>query len=55
MPRVRPLLLELDNMQKGWPARISESLKPFHNRKMELTLEGGRVLWGIRVVVPQKC
>lgn len=42
-------------VQWGWPDRIPESLKPFYNRKTELTLEGGCVLWGIQVVVPQKC
>ena len=42
-------------VQRGWPDRIPESLKPFHNRKTELSLEGGCVLWGIRVVVPRKC
>ena len=32
-------------VQQGWPNHIMKSLKPFHNRKTKLTLEGGCVLW----------
>ena len=40
--------------KEGWPAQISDALKPYWNRQTELTLEDECVLWGIRVVVPQK-
>ena len=39
---------------KGWPDDVDFSLAPFVARKTELTVEGGCVLWGIRVVVPEK-
>jgi hypothetical protein len=35
-----------------WPDDIPEELKPYSNRRDELTLEGNCVLWGIRVIVP---
>ena len=41
-------------IQQGWPENVPDSLKPFWHRRLELTTEGGCVLWGIRVVVPQK-
>jgi hypothetical protein len=31
-----------------------ELLKPFYNRKSEITLHQGCLLWGIRVIVPAK-
>ncbi len=38
--------------KEGWPTQLEEeSLRPFWRRRNELTLEGGCVLWGIRVVV----
>ena len=37
----------------GWPETCDDvELKPFHNRRYELSCEQGCVLWGIRVVVP---
>ena len=41
-------------IQQGWPEKVPDSLKPFWQRRLELTTEGGCVLWSIRVVVPQK-
>ena len=38
----------------GWPAEISEDLKPYYHRSNELTIESNCVMWGIRVVVPKK-
>ena len=40
--------------RKGWPDTVRESLKPYWNRRTELTVEGSCVLWGIRVIVPRK-
>lgn len=42
----------------GWPRKLSEdegTLKPFFNRKQELTLEQGIPMWGMRVVIPSRC
>ena len=37
----------------GWPDRCDDlEMKPFHNRRYELSCEQGCVLWGIRVIVP---
>ena len=33
---------------KGWPGQIPVDLRPYYQRKTELTIE---VLWGIRVVI----
>ena len=38
----------------GWPSIVPEYAKPFSNRRSELTVEGGCVLWGTRVIVPKK-
>ena len=35
-----------------WPSVVPEKVKPYSNRRKELTLEGNCVLWGMRVVVP---
>ena len=39
---------------KGWPAKVDSSLTNFHSKRAELTVEGGCVLWGIRVIIPEK-
>ena len=41
-------------IRKGWPSSTDQSLTPFARRKDELTIEGGCILWGIRVVVPER-
>ena len=44
-------------VQEGWPAEDKEDRKdllPFFRRRYELSTEGGCVLWGCRVVVPEK-
>ena len=38
----------------GWPQEVKEELKPFSNRRKELSVEEGCILWGMRVVVPTK-
>ncbi|XP_078253747.1 ER membrane protein complex subunit 2 isoform X1 [Rhinoraja longicauda] len=38
----------------GWPAEVDETLKAFHTRRCELSIERGCVLWGTRVVIPEK-
>ena len=43
--------------QNGWPATVTdEQLQPYSNKRDELSLEDGILLWGSRVVVPpQAC
>ncbi|XP_041822728.1 uncharacterized protein K02A2.6-like [Chelmon rostratus] len=39
--------------QTGWPKHVSEGdLKPYWNRRNELTVEADCVLWGLRVIIP---
>ena len=40
-------------VQLGWPERCpDEDLRPYHNRRNELSLHDGCLMWGTRVVVP---
>ena len=45
---------ELVYTKYGWPASVPEALKPFQNRRTELTVEDGCLLWGTRVIIPKK-
>ena len=36
----------------GWPASVKGELKPYWNRRMELSTHAGCILWGLRIVVP---
>jgi hypothetical protein len=47
LARVRTMLLE------GWKNEEEDEVTPF-NRKDELSIQDGCVLWGSRVVVPKK-
>ena len=38
--------------QHGWPDNVPSTLKPFHDKREELSVEAGCLLWGMRVVVP---
>ena len=44
----------LEYTQKGWPGLAGEEFKAYYNRKDELAIEGDRLLWGARVVLPTK-
>nr|XP_055076811.1 uncharacterized protein K02A2.6-like [Misgurnus anguillicaudatus] len=41
-------------IQSGWTADKKIQFKQFYQRREELTLDGGCVMWGLRVVVPPK-
>ena len=41
-------------VQQGWPATIPDELKPYYDRRHELSVEQGCLMWGMRVVIPQK-
>ena len=41
----------------GWPNHLAEDeaeLKPFYDRRNEITLEKGVLMWGMRIIVPPK-
>ena len=38
----------------GWPSTEKVNLEPFFNRKLELSVHQGCILWGVRVVLPEK-
>ena len=53
--RVDPVLSKVfDYLKNGWPDQVSEELKPYFNRSHELSIERNLILWGYRVVIPQK-
>ena len=50
-----PLLSKVRCFTKsGWPQEVKGCLKPYWNRRHELSVEGDCVLWGIQVIVPKK-
>ena len=54
-PLQDPLLSKgLYYTKHGWPMEIPDALRPYWNRRLELSLEGDCVMWGVRVVVPRK-
>ncbi|GAA6092346.1 uncharacterized protein K02A2.6, partial [Tachysurus ichikawai] len=38
----------------GWTMNVDESLKAYHSRRNELSAERGCVLWGTRVIIPDR-
>ena len=38
--------------KSGWPATVSEALKPYQRRQDEISTEDDCLLWGSRVIVP---
>ena len=41
--------------RNGWPDKVSKELVQFHGRRDEITIEGNCLMWGIRVIIPNKC
>ena len=42
---------------EGWPSRLTkyqEDIRPYFERRTELSTEQGCVLWGSRIIVPEK-
>lgn len=39
---------------KGWPTKTDACFTPYHQRKLELSVRDGCVLWGARVIIPKK-
>ena len=53
-----PLLSTVEQyVLQGWPNSISAqpALRPFFERKLELSVYQGCILWGSRVVIPEDC
>jgi transposase InsO family protein len=49
------ILSKVYRYTKGsWPQQVPQCLRPFSDRRNELTVEEGCLLWGIRVVIPHK-
>jgi len=40
--------------KEGWPEDVDTQLRPFFRRKLEITVESGCLMWGIKVIVPNK-
>ena len=40
--------------KRGWPHQFPQCLRPFFDRRNELMMEEGCLLWGYRVVISQK-
>ena len=40
--------------KEGWPEDVDAQLCPFFRRRLEITLECGCLMWGIKVIVPNK-
>ena len=41
-------------VQDGWPRQVEDNYKPFFKCKNELSIEAGCLLWGNRVILPEK-
>ena len=50
-----PILVRVkDSISRGWSYNTDNILDPYFSRRSELTLHQGCVIWGFRVVVPEK-
>ena len=38
----------------GWPDHVADDLRPFWQKREEIAVEGDCVMWGTRVIVPEK-
>ena len=48
-----PLLSQVKHYTlKGWPTDVPKPLQTYHSKVAELTVEGGCLLWGGRVIIP---
>ena len=49
------ILSKVYRYTKGsWPHQVPQYLRPFSDRRNELTVEEGCLLWGIRVIIPHR-
>ena len=53
--RTDPVLSKvLRHIREGWPNKCEVELQQYWTRRFELMVEGGCLLWGIRVIAPRK-
>ena len=53
--KVDPVLREvLQYCKQGWPNKVESELQPFKNRQTELSVLKDCIMWGHRVVIPNK-
>ena len=38
----------------GWPSSVHPEFQPYETKKLELTIQSGCIMWGVRVVIPSK-
>ena len=41
-------------VRDSWPSMTTDGFQPYWSRRIELSTEGGCLLWGNRVIVPHK-
>lgn len=41
-------------VRDGWPEIVSEEVKPYKNRAMELSIDNNLLMWGYRLLIPFK-
>lgn len=44
----------IEYVQNGWPDTVHEDLKPFFVRRNELSVDSEVLMWGYRLVIPEK-
>ena len=43
----------LKYVKSGWPQKVTPDLQPYFNRRLEIGIESGCLMWGIRTIIPQ--
>ena len=41
-------------IKEGWPEQVDEALKPYWQRRLELSVMDDCILWGNRVLIPKQ-
>ena len=44
----------LQYTRQSWPSTVPEQMKPYKHRANEIIIEGNCLLWGIKVLIPEK-
>ena len=37
---------------QGWPSEVESELLPFFKKRLEISVENGCLLWGVRAIIP---
>ena len=43
-----------DFVMHGWPGKVDANLEPYYRRRDELSVDQNCVLWGLRVIIPER-